>query len=142
MLSRRRFIVMGLAAVTTLLAACAEAIRSLGPSASPPSSTATAPPSVSPSPTPAPSPTGPPLRERIAQMLLVGFRGLTVADADADATRRSIATDGLGGVLLFSVDQLTGGLRNVASPDQVRALVSGLASEATVAPLLVAIDQE
>ncbi len=75
-------------------------------------------------------------------MLLVGFRGLTVADADADATRRSIATDGLGGVLLFSVDQLTGGLRNVASPDQVRALVSGLASEATVAPLLVAIDQE
>ena len=74
-------------------------------------------------------------------MLLVGFRGLTLAEAEA--TRRQVSNGSLGGVLLFSVDQLTGGARNVESPQQVRALVDGLRGAAPAEiPLLVAIDQE
>ena len=73
-------------------------------------------------------------------MLLVGFRGLT-ADA-ADATRRQIAAGQVGGVLLFSVDQLTGGPRNVESPEQLRGLVDGLSAAAPGPALTVAIDQE
>ena len=45
-------------------------------------------------------------------------------------------------MILFSVDQLTGGPRNVESPDQLRSLVAALSGAATAAPLLVAIDQE
>ena len=82
-----------------------------------------------------------PLRQLIGQMLLVGFRGLTLEEAEP--TRSLIASGELGGVLLFSVDQPTGGLRNVESPEQLRALVSGLAAAApSGTPLLVAIDQE
>lgn len=73
-------------------------------------------------------------------MLLVGFRGLTLEEAEP--TRHRIADGSLGGgILLFSVDQVTGGPRNVGTPDQLRALVDGL-SAAAVSPLLVAIDQE
>jgi beta-N-acetylhexosaminidase len=80
------------------------------------------------------------VREKIGQMLLIGFRGLT-ADA-ADATRQQIAAGEVGGILLFSVDQLTGGLRNVDSPDQLRGLVDALSGSAPGSPLTVAIDQE
>jgi beta-N-acetylhexosaminidase len=74
-------------------------------------------------------------------MLLVGFRGLTVEEAEP--IRGQVSDGSLGGVLLFSVDQLTGGPRNVASPEQLRALVDGLRAAApTETPLLVAIDQE
>jgi beta-N-acetylhexosaminidase len=73
-------------------------------------------------------------------MLVVGFRGLTPTEAEPI---RSLIADGtLGGVILFSVDQLTGGARNVESPDQLRSLVAALSGAATAAPLLVAIDQE
>jgi len=73
-------------------------------------------------------------------MLLVGFRGLTAEGADA--MRRQVAAGSLGGVLLFSVDQLTGGPRNVESAEQLRGLVDALTAEAPDLPLLVAIDQE
>ncbi len=73
-------------------------------------------------------------------MLLVGFRGLT-AD-EAQSTVSDISDLGLGGVILFSVDQPTGGARNVASPEQLTQLVADLAAAATMAPLTVAIDQE
>ena len=73
-------------------------------------------------------------------MLLVGFRGLTVEEAGeivADIEDRN-----LGGVLLFDTDQPTGSkVRNVESPAQLTALVSGLQSRART-PLLVAIDEE
>jgi beta-N-acetylhexosaminidase len=72
-------------------------------------------------------------------MLLVGFRGLT--PDDADRTLADIADRGLGGVLLFSVDQPTGADRNVASPEQLAELVSAL-KDASRVPLVVAIDQE
>jgi beta-N-acetylhexosaminidase len=73
-------------------------------------------------------------------MLVIGFRGLTAQEADA--TLRQIADIGVGGVVLFSVDQLSGGSRNVESPEQLRALVGSLTDAATVAPLLVSVDQE
>jgi beta-N-acetylhexosaminidase len=142
MLSRRRFLVAAAgAALSAILAACSAAIRSLTPSA-----TEAPTPTASPSPTetatvvPSPSPAGPTLRERIAQMLLVGFRGLTIEEAAP--TRRLIESGELGGVLLFSVDQPTGGPRNVDSPEQVASLVAALRGAAPATPLLVAVDQE
>jgi beta-N-acetylhexosaminidase len=138
MLSRRRFLAGGLATVLgAVLAACAAAIESASSVHSPGATPSpTLPP---PSPTPPPSPVGPSLRERIAQMLLVGFRGSTLDEAEPIA--RDIAERGLGGILLFSVDQQTGGVRNVLSPPQVTDLVSGLAALAST-PLMIAIDQE
>lgn len=143
MLSRRRFLIAGLVTgAGVLLAACAAAVESILPSttASPSATPSPSPSATPPTPSPSPSPVGPSLREKIGQMLLIGFRGLT-ADA-ADATRRQIAAGEVGGILLFSVDQLTGGPRNVDSPEQVRGLVDALSASAPGSPLTVAIDQE
>jgi beta-N-acetylhexosaminidase len=82
----------------------------------------------------------PSLEARIARLLVVGFRGLSVDEAGPIAS--AIADDGLGGVILFDEDQLTGGRRNIESPDQLRALVEGLRALAPDRRLLVAIDQE
>jgi beta-N-acetylhexosaminidase len=139
MLSRRRFLVSGLLGlVSVVAAACAAAVQSSFPSASSALPTPTSPPPT-PQP-PSPSPVGPTLRERIGQMLVVGFRGLT--PDEAEPVRALVADGTLGGVILFSVDQLTGGPRNVESPDQLRTLVAALSGAATTVPLLVAIDQE
>ena len=73
-------------------------------------------------------------------MLIVGFRGLT--PDEAEPFRQLIADGSLGGVILFSRDQLSGGPRNVESPDQLRSLIAALSGAATATPLLVAIDQE
>jgi beta-N-acetylhexosaminidase len=143
MLSRRRFLLVALGgALSSILAACAAAVRSLTPSSSigVPTSTPSAAATEPPTPTPSPSPVGPSLRERIGQMLLVGFRGLTIEEAAA--TRLLVETEELGGVLLFSVDQPTGGLRNIESPEQLAALVAALRGSAPSVPLLVAVDQE
>jgi len=140
MLSRRGFLAGAIAGLVAMaIAACSAAIRSVGPSANP---SVPPTPSQAPSPaiTPAPSDLGPTLRERIGAMLVVGFRGRT--PAEADVTLRQIASLSLGGVVLFDRDQLTGGPRNVESPDQLAALVRSLKDASTVAPLTVAIDQE
>jgi beta-N-acetylhexosaminidase len=139
MLSRRRFLVRSaVAALGTFLSACAAVAQSIVPSRSTPTSPPT--PGATTSPAPAPSSAvGPPLRESIARMLLVGFRGLTAEEVAP--TIADLAERGLGGVLLFSRDQLTGADRNVASPEQLRSLVAELKAVATV-PLIVAIDQE
>ena len=65
------------------------------------------------------------LRAKIGQMLLVGFRG---TDADsASAVLADISDRGLGGVVLFSVDQPTGSaVRNIVSPEQLAALTTTL----------------
>ena len=136
MLSRRKLLagmVAGLAGM--VVAACVAAIRSAQPSATP--STPAAP---SPTVTVAPTDHGPALREKIGGMLMVGFRGRTAAEAEA--TLRQIESGALGGVVLFDRDQLTGGPRNVESPEQLSALVRSLREAATGAPLTVAIDQE
>ncbi len=80
------------------------------------------------------------LDRKIAQMLLVGFRGLRVEDCPfigADIARRN-----LGGVILFDYDVvLKRHRRNIASPAQLKQLVAELQGLATT-PLLVAVDQE
>jgi len=143
-ISRRRFLHgLGSAAGLAVLAACGVPAVS-----STPASTPTVPPTT-PSPTPAPTvqPTAEPpsLRAKIAQMLLVGFRGTT--PETAAPTIVEIAELGLGGVLLFSRDLPSGSdVRNVVSPEQLRGLVEALRAAAPGSPagqpLLVAIDQE
>ena len=137
-LSRRRFLAGasgGLVAV--VLAACGFERASVG------SSSASLNPIPTPSPTQTPEPTatpGPSLRDRIGQMLLVGFRGLTVDEASEIAG--DIRDRNLGGIVLFDSDQPTHSkVRNVASPTQLTDLVSGLQALA-MTPLLVAIDEE
>lgn len=85
------------------------------------------------------------LREKIGQMLLLGFKGSTADDTALIA--RDLREHAVGSVILFDVD-MTGtidsgqpGSRNVKSPAQLRALVAHLQSHARL-PLLVAIDQE
>jgi beta-N-acetylhexosaminidase len=134
-ITRRRFLTAiggGLAAI--VLAACG-----IDRSAQPTPSSAAATPTGTPQPEPSAG-SGPSLRDRIAQMLLVGFRGLTVEEAGeivADIEDRN-----LGGILLFDTDQPThSAVRNVESPAQLTALVAGLQSLARM-PLMVAIDEE
>ena len=76
--------------------------------------------------TPAPEPS---LREKIGQMLLVGFRGAT--PAECDLVVRDIRAHHVGGVILFDQDVADPALgrRNIHSPAQVRELLraNGLA---------------
>jgi len=83
----------------------------------------------------------PTLRQKIGQMLLLGFRGYEISDAHPIA--RDLAEGNLGGVILYDQEMaeatLTG--RNIQSRGQVRRLVASLQRRART-PLLVAIDQE
>lgn len=80
------------------------------------------------------------LEHRIAQMLIVGFRGLTVDDGHPIV--RDIVDGNLGGVILFDRDMPSGGTeRNIRSPAQVKALNESLSRRATT-PLFVSVDQE
>ena len=80
------------------------------------------------------------LRRKLAQMVLVGFRGTTLEPNNpivADVRDR-----GIGGVVLFSYDvALQSAVRNIESPAQVAALDASLAALATT-PLMIAADQE
>lgn len=87
----------------------------------------------------------PTLREKIGQLLLVGFRGCMPADC-ADIGR-ALREHHVGSVILFDQEMAGGTIdsgprrRNIESPAQVRALIAHLQAQATV-PLLVSIDQE
>ena len=70
-------------------------------------------------------------------MLVVGFRGFTIGPADP--IREALAA-GLGGVILFDRDRVTG-TRNIESPQQLAALTTSLRAAAP-GNLIVAIDQE
>ncbi len=82
------------------------------------------------------------LAAKIGQLLLVGFRGQRAA-AD-DIVIRDLQDRKLGGVLLFSRDNITGKRRrNIRSPAQLRALTDELrAAAGNKIPPLIAIDQE
>jgi beta-N-acetylhexosaminidase len=147
MLSRRRFLGAGLAAGAALVAACLPSSNERSPAPSITSTTAAPIPSlpVLPSAPPSASPTASAspaldLRRTVAGLLIVGFRGMAVADAGPIA--EAIARDGLGGVILFDRDQTTGNPRNIASPKQVRALTAALQALAGDRRLIVATDQE
>ena len=101
------------------------------------SATASSPPATSPPPSssaPAPPPPPPvPLARLVGQRLIVAFQG-TTAPASLLAQLR---TGSAGGVVLFS--------RNIATPDQVRALTARMRVAARAGgapPPLVCVDQE
>jgi beta-N-acetylhexosaminidase len=79
------------------------------------------------------------LRDRIGQMILVGFRGLNALEAQP--TIRNIAAGTVGAVVLYDVDAETGGLRNIQSRDQLRELIAALKA-ANEIPVLVTVDAE
>jgi len=82
----------------------------------------------------------PPLERKIAQMLLVGFRGLTL-----EATNyiyRDIQKYRIGGTIVFDRDaKLKTYGRNITSPAQLRALTASLRAISPT-PLFIAVDQE
>src|SRR5512137_863579 len=82
----------------------------------------------------------PSLEEKIAQMLLVGFRGTALDGSEPIA--RDLRDLGIGGVVLFDRDVLlkTYG-RNVTSPGQLTALTASIRSLARTPPF-VSVDQE
>ncbi|WP_157995559.1 glycoside hydrolase family 3 protein [Peristeroidobacter soli] len=84
-----------------------------------------------------PSPT---LEDQAAQLLILGFRGKTIDDAQV--ITESLGRHKLGGVILFDRDVELGTDRNIESPAQVRSLIAGLQRQAGSPRLLVAIDQE
>ena len=81
------------------------------------------------------------LREKIGQLLMVGFRGLEAGPGSPII--RDIRAGRIGGVVLFDRDlRLSGATeRNIRSPQQVTPLIRSLQIAAPV-PLLVAVDQE
>lgn len=77
---------------------------------------------------------------KIGQMLMVGFRGVSVSDKSPIV--RDIKKFHLGGVILFDYDFLPKKWgRNIKSPQQVKKLVEGLQAVSPI-PLFIAIDQE
>src|SRR5207253_5491651 len=93
--------------------------------------------SVGPS-SPAPSvasaaPSGLTLRQKIGQLLVVGFQGTKASKTSP--LGRAIAAGQLGGVILYE--------RNITSAAQLSDLTAGLADFAPrQSPLLIAVDQE
>jgi beta-N-acetylhexosaminidase len=98
-----------------------------------------------------PKPVDAALETKIAQLLLVGFRGFD--RTDTAGIMDDIADRSLGGVVLFDIDGPSGQpQRNIVSSEQVQALTRDLqaaGSQASAAvvdggtpPLLIAADQE
>ncbi len=87
----------------------------------------------------------PTLREKIGQLLLVGFRGC--APAECDPIVRDLREHHVGSIILFDQEMAGGTIdsgprrRNIESPAQVQALLAYLQAQSAI-PLLVAIDQE
>jgi beta-N-acetylhexosaminidase len=75
-----------------------------------------------------------PLEQRLAQLLMVGFRG-TDLSAD-DPIVRDLLMHRLGGVVLYDRDG-----RNIRSPQQLRSLTAALTALSPTA-LLIGVDQE
>ncbi len=145
-MNRRQFLIGAtVSALGAVVAACSKALESAGLTPSPTAAPSATPPP--PSPTVEATATANPeeeLRTEIGQMLLVGFRGLTVDDSSQ--VIRDVRERGLGGVVLFDKDLPSGSdVRNVESPAQVAALTAELQAAAAGAygqPLLIAVDEE
>jgi beta-N-acetylhexosaminidase len=139
-----------LGGVAVFLAACGASPSQPPASAASPASASPEPASVAPpspsapgSSTPSPTPIAsarPTLREKIAGLLVVGFRGDQLANVAW--VRNALRDAGLRGVILFDRDQLTGGLRNVRSPAQVQQLTGDLRAAAGARSIIVSVDQE
>ncbi len=82
----------------------------------------------------------PTLEEKIGQMLIIGFRGLTVENNSQIAS--DIKSGKVGGVILFDRDvALNSPIRNVESPTQVKQLIATLRAF-TNQKLFICVDQE
>ncbi|MFN3334808.1 MAG: beta-N-acetylhexosaminidase, partial [Caldilinea sp.] len=80
------------------------------------------------------------LRRKLAQMVLVGFRGLSLDEDNPIVI--DIHNRNIGGVVLFSYDvALQQWNRNIESPAQVAALNASL-QDLAATPLIIAVDQE
>ena len=81
------------------------------------------------------------LESKIGQMLMVGFRGLSITN-HYDPVMQDIRDRHIGGVILFVRDvPQQQPVRNIQSPAQVRNLVTALQAYAEI-PLLIGIDYE
>jgi beta-N-acetylhexosaminidase len=142
-LSRRQVLAAAAAAAAAGLAACGSPLSAGGAAATPtvtPGANVTGPPAVGPvAVSPSASTSEISLSKKIASLLVVGFRGESVQGGDWIV--EAITREGLGGVILFDTDQLTGGRRNVTSPAQVTTLIRTLRA-ASGGRLIVSIDQE
>jgi beta-N-acetylhexosaminidase len=135
----RRHLFTAAAAGTAALAGCSS-------SATAPPSATTTPPATTGATTaaaapPSPTPSAidlPALRRKIASLLIVGFRGATAPAWVITAIR----DQGLGGIILFDRDLLTGGKRNINNPPQVKALTAALMAASPDKRLIISIDQE
>ncbi|MGE5138242.1 MAG: glycoside hydrolase family 3 protein [Rudaea sp.] len=147
--SRRRLLIgAAQATIMAILAACAPPRPISNTPESSPTAPMALPTTVPPQPSRQPSATNPAstppleisLADKIAQMVLVGFRGLTIADGTPTAS--DLAERRIGGVVLFDVDlPLDSPVRNIQSPQQLRALTAQL-QERAARPLLISVDQE
>lgn len=82
----------------------------------------------------------PTLEDKIGQMMMVGFRGMSVDENHFII--KDIKERNLGGVILYDYDvESADFVRNIESPAQVKALISSL-QNAAKGTLLVAADQE
>jgi len=82
-----------------------------------------------------------PLKEKIGQMLMLGFRGIAI-DANSDIAK-TIGELNLGGVILFDYDAPSKSRpRNIVDREQTKKLVADLKGYAKNEPLLVAVDAE
>jgi len=83
------------------------------------------------------------LREKIGQMLIVGFRG--AEPSECGLIERDLRDHAIGGIILFDQEMVdaTARRRNIVSPDQVKRLVAHLQANARrPGTLLISIDQE
>ncbi len=87
----------------------------------------------------APAPRAASLEAMAGAMIMAGFRGLELKEGDPFL--EAVRAGSVGHVILFDKDVSTGSIRNIASPDQLRALTAALKAAAP-GPLLVAVDQE
>ncbi len=80
------------------------------------------------------------LEDKLAQMIMVGFRGARAVPADPIVA--DVAQRGVGAVVLFNYDVALGSAqRNIESPAQLAHLTADLQAQARI-PLLIAADQE
>jgi beta-N-acetylhexosaminidase len=89
------------------------------------------------------APKRPPAPLRVAELLLVGFRGSEVEGNDE--VRRIVCDVKVGGVILFERDVATGQPRNITGPEQIRKLsadLQALARQCARRPLFIAADAE
>ena len=80
------------------------------------------------------------LREKIGQMLIIGFRGTKIATKSIIGDQ--IKNLNLGGVILFDYDNPSKSFpRNITSPTQIKELITGLQSFSNI-PLFISVDAE